>query len=112
MGDAVPASSVGLALTGGLVYGANVGCLERYVVGSSVGAGVPTIRFFDGFGMGYADGPYVRVAGGLAVIGNSVDMSIRGSVKDLLGSTAGFDRRFQGWQGRSNHHIAWGRRSG
>ena len=87
MGDAVPASSVGLALTGGLVHGANVGCLERYVVGSSVGAGVPTIGSFDGFGMGYADGPSVRVAGGSAVIGNSVGMSVRGSIKDLLGST-------------------------
>ena len=69
------------------MHGANVGCLERYVVGSSVGAGVPTIRFFDGFGMGYADGPSVRVAGGSAVIGNSVGMSVRGSIKDLLGST-------------------------
>ena len=69
------------------MHGANIGCLERYVVASSVGDGVPTIRSFDGFGMVYADGPSVRVAGGSAVIGNSVGMSVRGSIKDLLGST-------------------------
>ena len=89
VGDAVPASSVGLAVTGGLVYGARVGCLRGVVVGLSVGATVPTIGSFDGLGVGNADGPYVRVAEGLIVIGKSVGMSVGGGVEDLLDSSVG-----------------------